>query len=150
MMINSIPSLNMPENSVTTVTTTTTNENGVMKVTGHSTLVTPTPVGVKHDSEKPRMDLLSPIALEELAKVLTFGAKKYAPYNWAKGIAYSRILGAMLRHLLAFSRGQDKDPETGLSHIAHLMCNCQFLLHFEKYRTEFDDRPKDIYDSSKK
>lgn len=102
-------------------------------------------VGLKFDDKKPRYDLISPVALEELAKVLTLGAEKYQPYNWAKGIVYSRILGAILRHVFAYLRGESKDPETGLSHIAHAMCNCMFLLHYEKLRPEFDDRAKDAY-----
>lgn len=98
------------------------------------------PTGVKHDSEKPRVDLLSSIALIEIAKVMTFGAKKYAAHNWRGGIAWSRVLGAALRHLLAFLGGQDKDPETGLSHLAHLGCCVMFLLEYEVTHPELDDR----------
>lgn len=101
--------------------------------------------GLKFDQEKPRMDLISPVALEELAKVLTHGAKKYSAWNWSNGIAYTRVLAALLRHIYAYLRGEDKDPETGLSHIAHAMCNCMFLLHFDKFRREFDDREKAAY-----
>lgn len=106
--------------------------------------------GAKHDYEKVRVELLSSVALTEMAKALTFGAKKYEAWNWAKGISYTRVLGASLRHLLAYMSGEDKDPETGLSHIAHLACNCMFILHYEKFRTEFDDRQKEYYESSKK
>lgn len=105
--------------------------------------------GKKNDQEKPRMDLISPIALEELAKVLTFGAKKYSGWNWSKGIAYTRIIAAILRHTMAYARGESLDPETGLSHMAAVMCNAHFLLHFEKLRTSFDDREKDAYVSDK-
>ena len=38
--------------------------------------------GLKFDSEKPRMDLLPPKAISEVAKVLGFGAEKYGPENW--------------------------------------------------------------------
>jgi hypothetical protein len=37
--------------------------------------------GLKYDGEKPRMDLLDADHLENVAKVLTFGAKKYAKYG---------------------------------------------------------------------
>ena len=57
--------------------------------------------GLKYDNEKPRMDLLDFDALEGLSKVLTFGANKYAAHNWRKGISYSRLTAAMLRHLAA-------------------------------------------------
>lgn len=96
--------------------------------------------GKKNDAEKPRMDLISPVAIEELAKVLTFGAKKYAAHNWRNGIVYSRLIAAMMRHVNAYNAGETNDPETGLSHMAHAMCEAMFLLEFEKTRTDLDDR----------
>ena len=101
----------------------------------------PPPSGMKYDSDKPRMDLLDPHAMEQLAKVLTFGASKYAAHNWRQGLHKSRLLAAALRHLFAYLGGQDLDPETGLSHVAHAMCCCMFLLGLE-HRTELDDRWK--------
>lgn len=97
---------------------------------------------MKHDGEKPRMDLLDPLALEGLAKVLTFGAQKYAAHNWRKGIANSRLTAAMLRHLFAIMRGEDIDPESGLPHIDHLGCCWMFLSNNMKVRPEMDDRWK--------
>jgi len=98
--------------------------------------------GVKYDADKPRMDLLDSYAIEELAKVLAFGAKKYDAHNWRKGITKGRLIAAALRHLFAYLRGEDKDAETGLSHVAHAMCCCMFLLGLEN-RPELDDRWKE-------
>jgi hypothetical protein len=97
--------------------------------------------GVKYDNGKPRMDLLDSYAVEQLAAVLTFGAQKYDSHNWRKGIAKSRLIAAALRHLFAYLGGEDTDPETGLSHAAHAMCCCMFLLGLE-HRIELDDRWK--------
>lgn len=97
--------------------------------------------GVKFDQDKPRMDLLDPHAMEQLAKVLTFGANKYAAHNWRKGLSKSRLLAAALRHLFAYLGGQDTDPESGLSHAAHAMCCCMFILGLE-HRADLDDRFK--------
>lgn len=97
--------------------------------------------GIKFDQDKPRMDLIDPTAMNELAKVLTFGAQKYAAHNWRKGLHKSRLLGAALRHLFAYLGGEDKDPETGLSHAAHAMCCCMFILGLE-HRADLDDRYK--------
>lgn len=96
--------------------------------------------GIKFDGEKPRMDLLDPLALEGLAKVLTFGAQKYAAHNWRKGIANTRLIAAMLRHLFAIMRGEDLDPESGLPHIDHVGCCWMFLSNNMKVRPEMDDR----------
>lgn len=77
--------------------------------------------GTKHDQEKTRLELLDPIWLEGTGKVLTFGARKYAAWNWKKGIQLSRLLGACLRHIFAFLGGEDKDPETRLSRLYHFL-----------------------------
>ena len=98
--------------------------------------------GVKLDAGKPQMELLSAIATLEVAKVLTFGAKKYASHNWRGGIKYSRLLGAAARHLFAYIGGESKDPESGLSHLAHAACCLMFLLEFETTRPDLDDRYK--------
>lgn len=98
--------------------------------------------GVKYDGDKVRMDLLDAYAIEQLSAVLTFGATKYAAHNWRKGIAKSRLIAAAFRHLFAYLRGEDKDPETGLSHAAHAMCCCMFLLGLE-HRVDLDDRYKE-------
>lgn len=99
-------------------------------------------VGIKHDQEKPDMSLLSSIALEQIAEVLTFGKKKYAAHNWRKGISYSRLLGALLRHTFSYLKGEDKDPESGLSHLAHAGCCVMFLLELSVTRKDLDDRYK--------
>jgi len=86
-------------------------------------------MSTKFDSGKPRPELLPSAALLEISKVMAFGAKKYGDNNWREGgFDWTRIMGAMQRHLLAFNDGEDLDPETGLSHIAHVGCNALFLL----------------------
>lgn len=82
--------------------------------------------GIKHDSQKPDFSLLSPIALTYLVKVLDFGAQKYAAHNWRKGIDQTRLVSAAFRHLTAFLAGEDVDVETGLPHMAHVMCCAMF------------------------
>lgn len=98
--------------------------------------------GTKHDDGKPRMDLLSPQALVEIANVLSVGAKKYDDHNWRKGFDWSRLYGAALRHLLAHMDGEDHDPETGLSHLAHAGCCIMFLIEHESKGLGNDDRYK--------
>lgn len=102
----------------------------------------PIVAGVKYDAGKPRMDLISPFAMEELGKVLAYGAKKYADRNWEKGISYSRVIAAILRHTAKYMMGEKIDPETGLSHMAAVLCNAHFLVHFENTMPSMDDLPK--------
>ena len=96
--------------------------------------------GIKYDANKPRMDLLPSESLEEIAKVLNFGADKYSDWNWAKGFKWSRLYGATLRHLYAHMRGEQKDPETGISHLAHAGANVLFLIYHELHQVGEDDR----------
>lgn len=97
---------------------------------------------VKHDAEKPDMSLLSSIALIKTAEVMTFGKRKYSAHNWRGGFAWSRLLSAAMRHLVAYIGGENKDPETGLSHLAHCACCVMFLLEFEETHSSLDDRFK--------
>jgi hypothetical protein len=78
----------------------------------------------------------------EIAKVLDHGAKKYSAHNWRGGFVWSRIASAILRHLFAWLTGEDKDPESGLSHLAHAGCGIMFLLTFQLTKTGKDDRFK--------
>lgn len=102
--------------------------------------------GTKHDSSKPRFDLLSPHALNQLALVLTRGAEKYESHNWRKGIAMSRLIAASYRHLNSINEGHDIDAEFGLLHAAHLMCCAMFMVEQTLMRPAFDDRwrPADL------
>ncbi len=98
--------------------------------------------GTKNDKEKVRLDLLPSKWIVGVGDVLTFGASKYAPNNWMKGIALSRLLGACLRHVFAFLGGEDKDPETGLSHLCHASCCLAFAFElYDKMPESVDDRP---------
>jgi hypothetical protein len=102
---------------------------------------------LKFDKDKPRFDLLPVLPLEEVIKVFTYGAKKYADRNWERGFVYSRPYGACLRHIFAWWRGESIDPESNISHLAHAACNILFLLEFELRKTGTDDRP---YSNEKK
>lgn len=98
--------------------------------------------GIKHDNDKPDMSLLSPLALIEVSKVMTFGAKKYSANNWRGGFEWLRPLSACLRHVWAFIGGEDNDPETGLSHLAHAICCLMFVLEFTITGAGLDNRYK--------
>ena len=101
----------------------------------------------KHDQGKTQWHLLPWDSVEEIVRVMEFGAGKYNPFNWMEngGFKYSRIFNSSMRHFIAwFWHREDLDPETGLSHLAHLGCNVLFLLHYvlnkEKYATNDDRR----------
>lgn len=99
--------------------------------------------GVRFDTGKARVDLLDTEFLEQIGKVLAFGAGKYDEHNWRKGIAVSRNIAAALRHTFAAMRGEDTDPESGLPHLAHAACDLMFAWWTIRHRPKFDDRWRD-------
>lgn len=118
--------------------------------------VKPKEGALRYDSNKLQLELISPIAMEGLAGILTFGAKKYAAHNWRKGMAWSRALGSLKRHLNEFEKGIDYDRDdncegckngsclnhTGLLHIDQVLCNAMFLSEYARTHKELDDRHK--------
>lgn len=93
--------------------------------------------GLKYDTGKLRYSLIPPVALAAIAKVLTFGADKYAPNSWQTvENAEERYLDALMRHIEAYRDGVHLDSESGISHLSHAACNIAFLLHFEKQRNQ--------------
>ncbi len=97
--------------------------------------------GQKFDTDKLRYELLPPELLEETARVLTFGAAKYADRNWELGMMWSRPFSALMRHMWAWWRGENTDPETGYSHLAHAACCIAFLVAYERRGSGTDNRP---------
>lgn len=97
--------------------------------------------GIKHDDGKLPLDLLPIEALEEVSRVLRHGAAKYGVHNWRKGMAWSRLIAAALRHIFAWVRGERIDKESGESHLAHACCALLFLLSYEQWGIGNDDLP---------
>jgi len=88
--------------------------------------------GVKYDGGKPRYALIPPGVLDPVVKVLTLGAEKYSGDNWMRvDDCGRRYYSALMRHLEAWRSGESTDPESGLPHLAHVVCNAFFLLWFD-------------------
>jgi hypothetical protein len=87
----------------------------------------PTVVGIKYDESKPDYNLIPAEALDQFVNVLTYGAKKYSPENW-RYVANHRYFAAAQRHLWAYKRGEQIDPESGYPHLAHVVCCVMFIL----------------------
>ena len=97
--------------------------------------------GIKFDAGKLRMDLLPPEIDNAIARILTDGADKYGERNWEHGMAWSRPYAALRRHLIAWWAGEDTDPESGHSHLWHVLTNAAFLVAYEQRGIGTDDRP---------
>ena len=102
----------------------------------------------KFDDNKLDWTLVPYDALEEVVRVLSFGAVKYnekgrgpSTWNWSKGTGLGkwRTLAAILRHLTAYLKGEVYDPETKLNHMAHVCCGALFLLSYHKNSDKYPE-----------
>lgn len=86
----------------------------------------------KADAGKPRLTLVPPRIIWDIAVIREFGCKKYQdPENWRK-VSAQRYRDAMFLHMMAYlASPHGKDPESGLPHLWHLACNVAFLCELE-------------------
>lgn len=96
--------------------------------------------GEHKDAGKPAVQLLEAEFLLAIAEVMEFGARKYGARNYRKGIAWTRLYGSVLRHLLAWVQGHNKDPESNLPHLAHAGASLMMLMQMTTHRSDLDDR----------
>lgn len=99
-------------------------------------------VGVKHDQEKPDLSLLPREFLEEVSKAFMHGEKKYGRYNYRNGMDWHRLVAAALRHITAFNEGEDKDTESGFSHLGHAGACIAMLVVYQTLALGKDTRYK--------
>lgn len=109
---------------------------------GDELRVTDEDTGGQKGTKLARFDLISVLAQVEEAKVYGRGAQKYEDNNWRRGYSWSLSYAALLRHLAAFWAGEDRDPETGLLHLAHARWHTGVLIEFMLRELGTDDRVK--------
>lgn len=82
---------------------------------------------------KLRWDLLPLAEIEDIVRVYTEGAKKYADNSWQDiPDGFNRYLGALMRHLVAYTKGERYDKE-GFMHLSAVCWNAIALLHYDKH-----------------
>lgn len=96
--------------------------------------------GERYNIGKLRWALVWFPAVEEMLQVLEAGAIKYAPENWKKGLHEQETLESTMRHLVALFNGEYRDPETGLPHWAHIMCNMMFFSFHHRHKSFTTER----------
>lgn len=92
------------------------------------------------------LHLLPPSALSQTAWVMALGAKKYGPWNWRENkVEAMTYVGAIMRHMSAWSSGEDTDPESGQSHLAHISAGCNILMDAAHVGNLIDNRPHKLF-----
>lgn len=93
-------------------------------------------------ARKPPLHLIPPAAEILEAVVMGLGAKKYGPFNWRSSKVRATVyIAAAKRHLAQWLDGQDDDPESGVSHLAHARACLGVLLDAIATGNVLDDRP---------
>lgn len=83
---------------------------------------------------KLRWELLPLAEIEDIVRVYTEGAKKYADNSWQDiPDGFSRYLGATMRHLVAYTKGERFDSDTGCMHLAQVVWNAIAMLYYDKH-----------------
>ena len=110
--------------------------------------------GRRYNKGKTRYELMSSIALKEIAKVYTNGAEKYTDYdsdgnitydgsnNWRKGLLWMDCIASTKRHIEKFIEGEDMDNETNTLHLANACWNLMTIIDFYKTYPQGDNRIK--------
>lgn len=108
---------------------------------------------LRYNTGKPRLSLL-PTAFvlltkgytalpHDTARVMDYGATKYAMNNWRQAGPWLKVLDSGLRHLDKLLNTKELvDEESGIHHAGHLGCNLAFLLEFIREGDGTDDRFK--------
>ena len=99
--------------------------------------------GLRYNTNKPKWSLIPQSALIPMVRAAEYGATKYAPHNWKKGLKISEICESLKRHLDDFMEGKDIDPESDLPHTCGIQWNSMALQWMLDNRPDMDDRWKE-------
>ena len=108
---------------------------------------------MKYDENKVDLSLLPVEALEAVAKVFEFGAKKYSAFDWrydGENTRWLRTYSSIQRHLHAWAKCEDNDPESGLDHLSHAATQLLILItHVAYNNVNMDNRYRKKNDNRK-
>jgi hypothetical protein len=96
---------------------------------------------LRYNAGKGKWSLVDYQSLMPMVKVLEFGALKYSPDNWKKGLNRKEILESMMRHLAALMDGEECDQESTIAHMGHIQCNAMFY-NYHQRNNSFTDNTK--------
>lgn len=99
----------------------------VSEATDDDIITYPTGARGSKDATGYRYDLISPIAMERLAKVCHEGAVKYGDRDWEKGLSVAVCICRAIRHLYKYLRGDRSED-----HLGHALWRIAAAAHSEE------------------
>lgn len=93
-------------------------------------------------ARKPGLSALPLPPVAEAGVVCQLGAQKYGRHNWRRdAVVSSAYFDGAMRHLVKWWEGEDIDPESGVSHLAHILAGIAILRDAQMRGQMIDDRP---------
>lgn len=80
-------------------------------------------------------------AMQHVIKVWEIGERKYAKFNWMKGMPWSEPINSAQRHVMHMFNGEYIDQDSGEHHAAHFICNAMMMVHYVAHYPEGNDLP---------
>ena len=84
-------------------------------------------------------ELVPTLGITEEILVYYVGAEKHGPDSWRDGMAWSRCITKLVRHLGRFVDGESRCPKDGQHHLASIKFWCNALMEYEQTHPELDD-----------
>lgn len=93
----------------------------------------------KHEG-KPRLTLLYPHFLDEMAHLQEYGDVKHEGLNhWTNGVPITELLDAIKRHTAAIEMGEINDGETGRSHTAAIGLCAMYIFYYTRNSGQYSE-----------
>lgn len=95
-------------------------------------------LGKKYDSDKPDYTMVTRELMDAVSRAMMYGAKKYDRNNYKLFTSADivRFQAALLRHMVAYTNGEEFDQESGLSHLDHVGSTLNILLWLKANKGE--------------
>ncbi len=96
----------------------------------------------KYDDEKPAWHLVPWAEMEHVVKAMMTGSAKYEDHlyveerNWLLCEEPDRYFNSVVRHILAWRRGNTEDKDSGLPPLAHAVCCLLILMDLDRQDEE--------------
>jgi len=97
----------------------------------------------RYGDKKVALHLVPPALMIYAALAFKEGARKYGAFNWRDtNVEATTYIGAVMRHLFAYTDGEDIDPESGIPHLALAIACLGILADAIEGVWLIDNRPK--------
>ena len=95
---------------------------------------------LRYNNGKVQLREVDPDFILGIGEVLTKSRDKYPAFNWCNATPFSVPYESLMRHLMAFQKGEDFDVESGKHHLLHVATNVMFMYYQYLNHPEMDDR----------